>query len=103
MIMIRLCLIDGRFSLLDGNSDLDTLMSEEYDDVVLSCDEFQPGIGRLEKGAADYVSRLLPYGYRAIWDESEVSCRNQNVNRKTTNPRISELRFRVILKREHKV
>lgn len=97
--MIKLCLIDGQFSLLDGNPNLDTLMSEENDDVVLSCDEFQPRIGKLEREAADYVSRLLPYGYRAIWDKSEVSYRNQNVNRKTTNSRISELRFKLILKK----
>ena len=36
--MIRLCLIDGHISLQDGNSNLDSLMSEKYDDVVLSCD-----------------------------------------------------------------
>ena len=78
-------------------------MSEKKDDVVLNCDEFQPRIGKLEREAADYVSRLLPYGYRAIWDESEERYHNQRVNRKTTNPRISELRFRIILKREHKV
>lgn len=97
--MIRLCLIDGHISLQDGNSNLDSLMSEKYDDVVLSCDEFQPRIGKLEREAADYVSQLLPYGYRAIWDESEVNYRNQSVNRKTTNPKISELRFKLILKK----
>ena len=74
-------------------------MSEKYDDVVLSCDEFQPRIGKLEREAADYVSRFLPYGYRAIWDESEESYRNQRANRKTTNPRISELRFKLFLKK----
>ncbi len=101
--MIRLCLIDGRFSSLDGNLDLETLRINKEDDIVISCDEFHQKIGNIENAAANYVSSLLPNGFKAQWDGSEVSYRNQRVNSRISNPRISELRFRVILKREHKM
>ena len=101
--MIRLCLIDGRFSSLDGNLDLETLRINKEDDIVISCDEYHQRIGSLENAAANYVSSLLPNDFKVQWDGSEVSYRNQKVNPIISNPKISELRFRVILKREHKV
>ena len=97
--MIRLCLLDGRFSSLDDNLDLTILMRNRIDDVILSCDEFLPNIGRLENEAAEYVSSLLPYGFKAQWDENEVGFRNQKVDPKFSNPRINELRFKLILEK----
>ena len=96
--MIKLCLIEGRYSLLEGNINLDKLMYNKQDDVILSCDELLPPIGKLEKAAADFITSLLPYGYQAQWDESEVGTRNQRVDPKFSNPRISELRFKIVLK-----
>lgn len=98
--MIRLCLIDGNFSSQDDNLDLDTLMINKHDDVVLSCDEYYPTVGSLEKAAAGYVSLLLPHGYHAQWDGKEVSTRRQKVDPKLSNPRINELRFKLILRKE---
>ena len=97
--MIRLCLIDGNISSQDDSLDLDTLMINKHDDVVISCDEFYPAIGSLEKAAADFITSLLPYGYQAQWDGNEVCTRNQKVDPKLSNPRINELRFKLILRK----
>ena len=95
--MIKLCLIDGHFSSLDGNLDLDTLRINKEDDVVISCDEYHPIIGRLENAAANYVTSLLPNGLKAQWDGSDVIIRNKKVDSKESNPMISELRFKIKL------
>lgn len=95
--MIRLCLINGMYSSLDGNLDLKTLLRDKQDYVILNCDEFRPAIGKLEKESAAYISSLLPIGCKALWDESEESYHNQKVDPRFTNPRISELKFRLIL------
>ena len=97
--MIKLCLINGHYSSLDGAVNLDGLMNNKQDYVVLSCDEYNPPIGKFEKAAADYISSILPYDYKAQWDESEVCTRNQKVDPKFSNPRISELKFKVVLKK----
>ena len=97
--MIKLCLINGQYSSLEGNLNLDNLMNNKQDDVILSCDELFPTIGKLERAAADYITSLLPYGYQAKWDEREVGTRNQKVDPKFSNPRICELRFRLVLKK----
>ena len=96
--MIKLCLINGQYSSLEGDLNLDNLMNNKQDDVILSCDELFPPIGKLERAAADFISSLLPYGYQVKWDEREVCTRNQKVDPRSSNPRISELRFRLILK-----
>jgi hypothetical protein len=97
--MIRLCLINGRFSSLDDNLDLDTLRINKEDIVVISCDEYHPTIGNLENAAADYVSSLLPYGFKVQWDGSDVVYRNQRIDPKISNPKIRELRFKLVLKK----
>ena len=98
--MIKLCLIDGVYSSLDGNLDLNRLLMDKQDYVILSCDEFRPAIVRLENDSAAYISSFLPMGCRARWDESEESFRNQKVDPRFTNPRISELKFRLILEKD---
>ena len=98
--MLKLTLINGDYSPLDGNLNLERLLQKHYDDVVLSCDEpfYKVGNG-LERESANYLTTLLPHDYQAVWDESEEGYRKQKSSAREMPPRINELRFGVVLQK----
>ena len=98
--MIKLSLINGKFSLLDGDLNLERLLHEHQDDVMLSCNEprYKMG-GILEQAAANYLSSLLPFGYTTRWDESAVGYSIRKNKKRELPPIIKELRFKVLLQK----
>ena len=97
--MIKLSLINGHFSSLDGDLNLERLLRDRCDDVVLSCDEPRHKMrGHLERASAEFISGLLPHKYIAKWDESTVGSRLKQNLTKELPAQIDELRLRVVLK-----
>lgn len=96
--MIKLCLLKGHYFSLDDNLSLETLIQNRQDDVLLSCNEPRYMTdGHLERAAAEFLSKLLPHGYVAKWDESTIGYHMMRKHDKELPARIDELRFKVLL------
>ena len=99
--MIKISLIRGEFSPLNGEVDVSKLLGDRYDDVVLSCEEPRYKTnGYLERTTANYISNLLPCSYVAKWDGSTEGYHIQNSHVRESPAIIDELRFKVLLCKE---
>ena len=96
--MIKLSLINGKFSSTDGKLNVEKLIESRFGKVILSCDEPHARMGGdLENKSAEYLTKLMPLGFKASWDEGKEGYCLQKQRLKTLPAMIKELRFCVII------